>query len=210
MFLAGDGTRKTIRLGKCSVRQAEAFKLKIEDLATAAAGLGTVQDQTARWLEDLPDTLHARLAKVGLTRARNRASVTLKSFLDDFFASVAVKPGTATTYGQTRRTLLDYFGESKPLREIEPQDADKWRRWLKAQKGYTGPTLADSTVSRRVKHARQMFKLAVRWKLIRENPFADVVAGSQSNKARQHFVTRDSQTRCLSSAQMCSGNCCSP
>jgi hypothetical protein len=97
LFLAGDGARKTIRLGKCSVRQAQVFKVKVEDLVTAATGLGTVQDETARWLADLPDVLHARLVKVGLTRARDRGSVTLKAFLDDFFESVVVKPGTATT-----------------------------------------------------------------------------------------------------------------
>jgi len=36
-----------------------------------------------------------------------------------------------------------------------------------------------------------MFKRAVKWKLIGENPFADVKAGSQANKTRMFFVTRD-------------------
>ena len=31
-FVAGDGSRKTIRIGKASMKQAEAFKLKLEDL----------------------------------------------------------------------------------------------------------------------------------------------------------------------------------
>src|SRR5688572_23966648 len=114
-----------------------------------------------------------------------------RAFLDDSFASVTVKPGTATTYGQTRRVLVEHCGEAKPLRDIEPLDADKWRQWMKAD------GLADSTISRRVKHARQMFKRAVKWRLIRENPFADVVAGSQSNKARQYFITREDAQRVL-------------
>jgi hypothetical protein len=38
LFVAGDGTRKTIRLGKASMRQAETFKVKVEDLVGAANG----------------------------------------------------------------------------------------------------------------------------------------------------------------------------
>lgn len=38
---------------------------------------------------------------------------------------------------------------------------------------------------------------AVKWKLIEENPFADVKAGSQTNKARMFFVTRDMAQKVL-------------
>ena len=30
LFVAGDGTRKTVRLGKVTMKQAEAFKVKVE------------------------------------------------------------------------------------------------------------------------------------------------------------------------------------
>ena len=39
--------------------------------------------------------------------------------------------------------------------------------------------------------ARMIFKKAVRWKLIAENPFEDVAAGSTANDARSFFVTRE-------------------
>jgi len=42
-----------------------------------------------------------------------------------------------------------------------------------------------------------MFKRAGKWKLIAENPFADVIAGSQSNKARMFFVTREMADKIL-------------
>ena len=34
-FVASDGSRKTLRLGKASMKQAEAFKVKVEDLVSA-------------------------------------------------------------------------------------------------------------------------------------------------------------------------------
>ncbi|MHC4563837.1 MAG: hypothetical protein ACYS8X_13845 [Planctomycetota bacterium] len=46
-FVAGDGTRKTIRLGKATVRQAEAIKVKVEQLALTATGVtGVIDDET--------------------------------------------------------------------------------------------------------------------------------------------------------------------
>jgi len=35
LFMNGDGNRKTIRLGKTSLKQAEAFKIKLEALIAA-------------------------------------------------------------------------------------------------------------------------------------------------------------------------------
>lgn len=184
LFMAEGGRRKTIRIGKATQRQAESFKVRIE--ALVGQGItGAVDDETSRWLAALDDKTYARIAAVGLVKPRNRTAVTLKAFMEDCFASFVVKAGTATTYAQTKRCLLEHFGDNRPLREIEPMEGDQWRQWLKAQK------LADSTIARRVKMARQIFKRAMKWKLISENPFADVVAGSQSNKERQFFVKRD-------------------
>ncbi len=51
--------------------------------------------------------------------------------------------------------------------------------------------LSEATVSRRVGVAKHLFRLAVRWKLISQSPFADVKAGGQVNPARMFFITRD-------------------
>ena len=57
--------------------------------------------------------------------------------------------------------------------------------------------LAEATISKRVKLARQIFKQAVRWKMLSDNPFADVRAGSQQNKDRMYFVTREEAEKVL-------------
>lgn len=149
--------------------------------------------ETSVWLGGIAGTLHDRLARTGLVRAANRTGASLEAFLADYFSSLAVKPGTATAYGQTRRCLLDYFGDNKALRDIEPADADKWRQWLKTTnvRDNDRDTISEATIARRVGVARQIFKRAVKWKLIEENPFADVKAGSQPNRARMFFVTRE-------------------
>ncbi|GAH63551.1 unnamed protein product, partial [marine sediment metagenome] len=57
--------------------------------------------------------------------------------------------------------------------------------------------LSEATISRRVGIARQMFRRAIKWRLIAENPFADVKAGSQVNKARMFFVSRETALKVL-------------
>ena len=57
--------------------------------------------------------------------------------------------------------------------------------------------MAPATVAREVKRARQFFKAAVRRKLIRENPFAEVKGGNQENRNRFYFVTREEADRVL-------------
>jgi len=72
------------------------------------------------------------------------------------------------------------------LSNITSLDAARWRQGLEDE------GLAEATVSKRVKTARQIFKLGVRWKLLPENPFADLKAGSQRNRDRLVFVPRAS------------------
>jgi integrase len=182
LFAAPDGKRKTIRLGKVSQRAAEAIRTKVELLlASQISGCGW-DNETARWVADLPDELAHKLAAVALIPGRQKA--TLASFLDRYIEKRSdVKSGTQTAYGQGRDSLVEFFGAEKDLRSIHQGDAEEFMLFLK-EKGY-----ADATVSRRIKHAKQFFSAAVRRRLIASDPFAEVKAGSQENKARFYFVS---------------------
>ena len=185
LFVGADGKRRPIRLGKATAKQAEAFKMKVEQLVSAKILGHPPDDETSRWAAALDDRMRERLERAGLLRKREtKQSVTLGILMDEFFAAITVKAGTETTYRQTRRSLLDHFGEAKLVRDISPLDADKWRQAMKAE------GLAEATISKRVKTARQVFRKAIRWKMLEENPLDDVKAGSQANKARMHFISR--------------------
>lgn len=183
-FVAGDGSRRTIRLGKATMRQAEGVKVKIEQLVLAATGVtGVVDDETANWLTGLDDSMYDKLAGVGLVGRRE--SVKLRAFLDAYIAERHdVKPGTAIVYRQVTGNLTAFFGDNKPLREITPGEADQWRLYL------VGLKLADNTVRRRCGVAKQFFRVAVRRKLVSFNPFEDLKAAVQGNPQRFYFITR--------------------
>ncbi len=84
---------------------------------------------------------------------------------------------------QARRTLVDYFGEEKPLAEIHEGDAELWRLDL------IGKGLADATVAKRCQHAAQFFARARRQKLVESNPFAPLPSSSRPNPSRMVFIS---------------------
>ena len=190
-FTGADGKRRTLRLGKLAMRDAEAFNVRVERLIAATLG-HPPDDDTLKWLAGLDSKMLRRLERGGLVESNARRNPTLRALLDEFFATLDVKPGTETTYRQTRKSLEGYFGELRLVRTIDELDADKWRKSLKTD------GLAEATISRRVKTARQIFKQAIRWKMLGgENPFRDVKAGPQSNRQRMHFIPRDVAQRVL-------------
>ncbi len=179
LFVAPDGKRKTIRLGKMPQRAAEAIKVKVENLVgSAVSGCGW-DNETARWVAELDDTLANRLAAVGLIQGRERA--TLKAFIEGYIKTRSdVKPATITNWGHTRRNLVEFFGANKPLRDVTRGDADEWRLSLIAV------GLSDNTVRKRCSNAKQFFNAALRKRLIQFNPFSDLKSASTSNRKRDY------------------------
>jgi len=183
-FVAGDGSRETIRLGKATMRQAEAIKPKIEQLVLASTGItGVVDDETAKWLTGLDEIMYDKLAAVGLVAERHSAK--LGAFIGAYIRErTDVKSGTATFYGHTRRDLITFFGEDKSLREITLGDSDQWRMYLVEQ------GLADNTVRRRCKMAKQFLRAAMKRKLVPSNPFEELKGTVKGNASRLYFITR--------------------
>jgi len=182
--VAADGRRKSIRLGKISQRGAETIRIHVEHLVAATISGGAPCDTTSRWVAELDDTLAGKLAKVGLVA--ERSSATLAAFITQYVESRHdTKPNTVSLYHQVERNLVDFFGATKPLRDITPGNADQWRLYL------VGIGLADNTVRRRCGRAKQFFKTAVRLGLISSNPFADLKSSVRANMERSYFIFRD-------------------
>ncbi len=185
LFVAGDGKRRTIRVGKATTKQAETFKVRIERLISASI-TGSVDDETSRWVAGLDDTIHARLAAVGLVKARNGERDALGPFIDSYIDSrPELKARTLTNLKQVRRWLVDHFHENHDMRQITTGDAEAWRLFM--LKGGLGA----NTVRRHIGRARQLYKAAMRRGFVEgPNPFDGMSATVRSDKSRQFFVTR--------------------
>ncbi len=189
-FVAADGSRKTIRLGKVSQRQAAATKAKIEDLASSTITGHAPNDETARWLAGLDKQLYTKLASVGLTKPRE--STTLGAFTKAYIDSrVDVKVSTRTKMETIRGYLLGFFPADKPLRDFTLGDAQDFRLHLIAA------GKAENTMRRAIGISRQFFKAALQRQLVTINPFEGIVATVRANPERFYFVTRDEADKVL-------------
>ena len=161
-------------------------------ISSVASGYGWDND-TAEWVGRIGDDLADKLAAHRLIPPRDRLICPpLKEFADALRNDRPnLKPNTLRNYDQTIRRLVAHFGADRSLDSISCGDADGWRDRMLAD------GLALATVGRDVKRARQFFRAAVRRKLIGENPFTDVAAPAQVNRARAHFITRDVTAKVL-------------
>jgi integrase len=189
LFVAADGTRKAIRLGKVPKKVADGVKLRVERLNAAAIAGQALDEETSRWVADLEDGMHAKLSAAGLLQARE--SEVLTEFVEKYIGSRKdVKPNTLKVWRQTLAHLRAYFGDRTPLRKLTRVDGKAWRSKLQE-------TLAEASVRKHCGFAKHFLAEAVERGLIPSNPFAKLVSASIGNADRQYFVTRDEIAKVL-------------
>ena len=195
-FTDPDGKRRPIRLGKMTKRDADALRGLVERLNAANLTRSAPSVADARTVAELPDTLHKKLARVGLVAPRERAEVvTLGPFVAGYLESrKGDKPNSRRHIGDVARHLLAFFGDGKPLAEVTPGDADDFRRHLAAGgKNGRGP----NTVNRWMGRAGQFFRHAERKGLIDRSPFAGQETAVRADRSRMVFVSREDAARVL-------------
>ena len=197
LFVNGDGERKAIRLGKMSLPDAREVKSKVEAILSATVSRSAFDNPTAAWVADIPDSLAAKLAQVGLIPKRGqRKAGTLESFVEAYIVRRTddVSPHTQRIWRQTKRNLVVFFGADKPLSEITRGDATDWRLSLVSR------GLADASVRKHCGFAKHFLAQALDHELIQGNPFAKLVSSPVGNESRQYFVSRDAMAKVLDEA----------
>jgi integrase len=190
-----DGTRKSIRLGKVSKREAEEVKNKVE-ASIAAKTMGvSIDGETARWFAGISDKLHRKLAAKGLVSSRQPAESPKQSGVGDWIETYIAgrtdaKPRTVLNMRAARNYLVAFFGVDRLMQKITPADADRFAIYLKGK-------YSEATAARGIKRARQFFHAACRALLLAENPFEGVKVGAMDNPDRLHFVTSESTEKIL-------------
>jgi len=194
IFTDKDNHRKTIYLGKISLRDAGEIKIKIDALNAAKIGEYAPANETRAWLSKIGDGLRKKLVRVGLVEPRAAKEPAPQLKLDDWTrryidSRTDVRQSTARNLEAARSRLIEFFGD-KPMVEITRGDAKALIIWLKGK-------YAHATVGRTIGRARQFFQAAVDHEAIDKNPFAKIKAPPQVNDSRKFFLTLDAAYKVL-------------
>jgi integrase len=176
--------RQTIRLGKCSKRDADAVLYRIENLIGAQFRNSQVDRETIVWTQSLSDVIFDRIAAVGLIEPRQ--STELSVFVDAYILSrTDLKPATIEKYRNTERRLLEFYGDQIRLDKITCGDAEDFARWMATK------VKSENTVRKAVQQAKTIFGYACRKELIHKNPCFVLASNTVPKKDREFFVSRE-------------------
>ena len=187
LFVAPDGKRKTLRIGKCSVRDAELFRARLESLLSSKVQGLEPSRNDAEWLNEIGPVLRSKLVNVGLCRpVEDQECPTVSQWIYEYISSRSdVKKSTIATLTNLSHNLKAYAGD-KTLKDFTAYDAEKFRIYLHEQ------GLALATCHRRCRTAKQIFSAAVKARYISQNPFDGIKTSNHaSSKERMQFITRD-------------------
>jgi integrase len=192
LFVAPDGKRPAIRLGKVSQRAAEGIKYRVEQLLESLNLKRPMEADLAQWVVDLEPRMAKKLARVGLIpKSEAKSTATLGPFIQSYVKGrVDVKPATKEVWRQGETGLVGFFGADKPIGEVSPGDADNYKLHLMGKK------LAPMTVRKRLQFATMIFRAAMRRRLIPDSPFADVSIKA-SMPDRSHFITQEETAKIM-------------
>jgi integrase len=208
IFVDGKRARRVLHLGAVPIEEANEVKAHVEELLAAEKRHRLPANATARWRDDLDDAVLDRLAAVGLAPARVTAAATggsakpaapvkhqLGPFFDAYIADrTDAKPRTITNLTAARNDLVKRFGASKELADITAGDAEEFARWMRRPKakaaGEGGRGLAENTTNRVIGRAQQLFAYAIRKRVVKEDPFAELDSKVSTNTARDFQITR--------------------
>ena len=195
-FVAPNGSRKTIRLGKCDRKSAEAITRHVEQLLAAKIGGQPIPRSSATWLTEIGSELRDKLAAVGLIEpSRSLPESAMGEFLTTYMAKKTdIKPASLLAVEQVVRNLNEFFGVDRALTSITAGDAEDFKRWLSTEARSRGAGrnkstgLSPATVAKRLQRCSAIFGDALKRKIITENPFAGIKQPKGTNSARQAYI----------------------
>jgi hypothetical protein len=132
MFSGPDRQRRSLWIGKVSMRQAETLRVLIEELLKAARTGNAPDEVVSMKVNSLHATIREKLVRFGLIDAPNRPeAVPLGRFITGYVKHrTKAKPATKEIWRQGELSLLAFFGPDRLLDSVTPGDADEYLEYL--------------------------------------------------------------------------------
>lgn len=161
-----NGRRSKLQLTRYSEEAAQTICHHVTQLESSLAAESPIPAETQAWLSKIDESLHVRLAKLGLCRSYQ--DITVEAAIGDHLALTRrdMTEQTVRTHRGHLKGFRKFLGKDMPMSEVTEEHARAFRDWLD-----NGP-LTQSTKSRRIGQVKSLFQDAVEAGQIRDNPFA--------------------------------------
>lgn len=177
------GTRRTIALGAIPRRAADSAANHIQGLVNSKIGGLQPYPENVEWACDQKPRIVDYLSGLGLIQPRSPEatvsipaapmSPTVEDWFDQFIQGRQGSEGTKIVWTRSKNQAVKFFGKSCPIDSITTGDAITWYERMRNGDSKGKGKLAEATSRKMVGVARQVFKRALKFKHITENPFAD-------------------------------------
>lgn len=133
----GDGSRRSIGIGKVPKKAADTYRIHLEHLVGASIGGYSIPSATAEWLTKISHRLRTRLEEldlVGPEAVVEREQITIDVLLRRYLSEIEVKPRTVDRYRNQTQFMQDFFGKQVDISELTNGDGERFLKWLKRKK----------------------------------------------------------------------------
>jgi integrase len=207
------GERINLSLSDLTEWQANKWKDFVEAISNSINFDRPLDKKSIEWLSSLTPEQRKKLSDKGIIdpdpdQVEEEKETTLSEYLEDYFSTRRsdVKEATWIFYEQTRKRLVEFFGD-RSLRSITPKDGKDFRKWLektnkrdKVKEDGKTIGLSINTVKRRTGLCRQIFAQAILDGLLDRNPFEGLSTSVRSNEERKAYVGLEDFAKVLEKA----------
>ena len=174
-------TQKTLYLGiDFTAGSADRVAKIVTDILACRKRGDSLPLELFRKIELLPARVRSSLERHGLIGGI--AVLSLHELLERFYASKThLKQNTQVSYKIMGNQLTAFFGKDCRIDSIHKLDCDHFKTQRLAKQ-------AACTVSRNLRRARSIFKLAVDAGWLQHNPFKEVSSNAEVNLSRQCYI----------------------
>ncbi len=169
--------RRAIALGKVPRRTADMAADHIEGLVNAKRGGYQAEGAHAAWAGKQLAAVKKSLIRYGLIPPdaageppqATKLAPTIEAWFEQYIVNRPGSDGSRKVWRRSKNLAVKFFGRNKRIDAITTGDALDWFESMQRGSGKLAPTTARKMVG----VARQVFKRALKSKLITENPFVD-------------------------------------
>ena len=184
------GKRRTIRLGRVSMRKAREVDQRVKQIVRVQRTGDDMDPRVANWIAEikaswpqLADKMHSN----GLISGQTIENPLFTDYVRERIECRSdAKPATLKVWRQTLAYIETYLS-GRRLQSLTRGCGRDYLRSLKAHE-FRGKKLSSATVGKYFSFTRGFLNQAVDAELIGKNPFSGVLAPRTANRKRQEFV----------------------